>query len=199
MSIQCGLPPDLDEILNDSGTSNAGLGHDDATPAEHNVMSDLHNIIETRTGADYRVSHRPSIDGRVGADLDIVFENYATKMGSRQKPGCGRAKSESFLPDPRTGIDVHARAQYRVTQAGVGADPAIPADDNAASNHRTRSDPAARADLRPGLNYTQRADFGGRVDHGTRSDNCRGVNSGGERRNRMEQCCDASPTNMWFG
>jgi len=87
MSIQGGLSPDLDEILKDSGTSNAGLGYDDATPAEHNVMSDLHHIIETRTGADYRVSHRPSINRRVGTDLDIVFDNHATKVGSRQKPG----------------------------------------------------------------------------------------------------------------
>ena len=87
MSIQGGLPPDLDEILKDGRTRNTGLADDDATPAEHNVVSDLHKIIEARAGADHRVLHRSSIDRRIGTNLDIVFENHPTKLRSRQKPG----------------------------------------------------------------------------------------------------------------
>jgi hypothetical protein len=111
MSIHGGLPPDLDEILKDGRTRNTDLGYDDATSAEDNVVSDLHKIIETRTGADHRILRRPSIDRRIGTDLDIVLENNPTKLGSRQKSGIGGGKSESFLPNPRAGIDVHARSQ----------------------------------------------------------------------------------------
>jgi hypothetical protein len=85
MSIQGGLPPDLDEILKDGRTRNGGLGYDNATPAEDNVVSNLHKVIETRTGADHRISRRSPVNRRIGAHLDIVFQNHSTKLGSRQK------------------------------------------------------------------------------------------------------------------
>jgi hypothetical protein len=81
----------------------------------------------------------------------------------------------------------------------VCADPAVPADDHAASDHRARPDPAARADLRSGFNHTQWADFGGRIDHRTLSYNCGRVNSGRTRWHRMEQRCDSGPANVWLG
>ena len=87
MSIQCGLAADLDEILQNRRTRNAGLGNDDATSAKNNIVSDLHEIIETRTCADHRVLNRSSIDRRIGADLDVVFEDHPAELGSRQEPG----------------------------------------------------------------------------------------------------------------
>jgi len=83
MSIQGGLPPDLDEILKGGRTRNGGLGYDNATPAEDNVVSNLHKIIETRAGANHRISRRSPIDRRVGPHLDIVLQNHPTKLGSR--------------------------------------------------------------------------------------------------------------------
>jgi hypothetical protein len=136
MSIHRSLPPDLDKVFKDGRTRNADLGHDHATPAKDNVVSDLHKIIQTRARADHRVSHRSSINCCIGANFDIVFEYNATKLRGSQEPGFGRTKSKSFLPDPRTGIDIYASAQYRVAEAGVRADPTIPADDHAATDHR---------------------------------------------------------------
>jgi hypothetical protein len=46
MSIDGGLPSHLDEILQGGRTGNTGLGYDDATPAEDNIMSDLYQVIE---------------------------------------------------------------------------------------------------------------------------------------------------------
>ncbi len=111
MSSQTGLSPDLDEILKDGGTRNGGLGYDNATPAEDNVMSNLHKVIETRTGTNHRISRRSSIDRRIGAHLDIVFQNDSAKLGSSQKTFFGERKSKSFLSDPRARIYIHARAQ----------------------------------------------------------------------------------------
>src|SRR5262245_20656281 len=199
MSIYGGLSPDLHEILKDSRARNTDLGYDDATSAEDNVVSNLHEIIETRTRADHRILRRTSIDRRIGTNLDIVFENNPAKLGSRQKSGAGGGKSKSFLPNPRAGIDVHARSQYCVAQADMCADPAVAADDHAASDHRARPDPAAGADLRSRFNHTLWADFGGRIDHRTLSDNCGRVNSGRTRWDRMEQRCDSGPANVRFG
>jgi hypothetical protein len=39
------LSTDLDEIAKDCGTRNADLGDDYTTPSEHNVVTDLHQII----------------------------------------------------------------------------------------------------------------------------------------------------------
>ena len=111
MSSQTGLSPDLDEILKDGGARNSGLSYDNATPAEDNVVSNLHKVIETRTGANHRISRRSSIDRRIGAHLDIIFQNHSTKLGSGQKTFFSQRKSKSFLSDPRARIYVHARAQ----------------------------------------------------------------------------------------
>jgi hypothetical protein len=48
------------------------------------------------------------------------------------------------------------------------ANPAVPADNHAASDNRARSDPAARTDLCSGLNHRQRSDFRGRIDERSR-------------------------------
>src|SRR3954451_9750345 len=104
MSSQAGLAPDLDEILKGGRTRYGSLGYDNATQAENDVVSNLHKIIATRTGTNHRISHRPPIDRRIGAHLDIVFQNHSTKLGSGKKTVFRWRKSKSFLPDPRAGI-----------------------------------------------------------------------------------------------
>jgi hypothetical protein len=136
VSSHAGLPPDLDEVPKDGRARNTDLGHDDATAAKDDVVSNLHKIIEPRTGADHRVSRRSSIDRGIGANLDIILEDHPAELRSSQEPGLGEGKSKSFLPDPRAGIDINARSQQRVAQAGVCADPAVAADDYAASDPR---------------------------------------------------------------
>ena len=50
------LPPDANEILKHGRTRNTDLCDDDTTPAEDDIVADLHEVIETRAGADHRVS-----------------------------------------------------------------------------------------------------------------------------------------------
>ena len=50
------LPPDADEILKHGRTRNTDLCDDDTTPAEDNIVADLHEVIETGASADHRVS-----------------------------------------------------------------------------------------------------------------------------------------------
>ena len=109
MSIQCSLPSDLDKILKDGQTRDAGLADDDATPAQHNVVSDLYEIIETRTHTNHRTSHRSSVNRRIGANLDIVFANHPTKLGSRHEPGFGGANPNSSCPLGHRDRRTHAR------------------------------------------------------------------------------------------
>ena len=79
------LAPDPDVILQHCRAGNTDLGDDDATPTECDVVADLHQVIETRTGTDHRILCRSTIDRRIGTNLDIVFQNHAPKLGDRQK------------------------------------------------------------------------------------------------------------------
>jgi hypothetical protein len=102
------LTPDADEVLKHCRTRNTNLGYDDATPAEDNVVADLHQIIETGTSTDHGVSRRSSINRSIGANFDIVFKNYPPKLGNREKSSFGGGESKSFLTDPCAGIYVDA-------------------------------------------------------------------------------------------
>jgi hypothetical protein len=153
MSIEGGLASHLDEILQGGRTGNTGLSYDDATSAEDNIVSDLNQVIEARTGANHSVLRRTSIDGCIGANFDIVPENDAAELRRGLKSRFGWCKSKSFLPDSCARIDVDARSQYRVAQARVWANPAIGPDNHAASNHDTGPDPAPRTNFCSGFNH----------------------------------------------
>ena len=77
------LTTDADEILQHRRTRNTDLGDNDATPAEDHVVADLHQIIETRAGADHRVPGRSPIDRGIGADLDIVLQDDQAELRDR--------------------------------------------------------------------------------------------------------------------
>jgi len=50
------LPADTDEIFKHGRTRNTDLCDDDTTPAEDNIVADLHEVIDTGASADHRVS-----------------------------------------------------------------------------------------------------------------------------------------------
>jgi len=43
-------------------------------------MSDLDEVVDLCSGADARLSHRGTIDRRIGANLDIIFNDYRTNL-----------------------------------------------------------------------------------------------------------------------
>ncbi len=163
------LTADTDEIFKHSRARNTDLGYNDATPAEDDVVADLHQIIETRTGADHCVACRSTINRCIGAHFDIVFEDHSTELGNRQVSSFGGGESKPLLSDPRPGMDMDACSQERVAHADMRPDPAVPANNHTASDYRARSDPAARADFCPGFNDTQWPNFRGWINERTLS------------------------------
>jgi hypothetical protein len=63
------------------------LCDDDTTPAEDNIVANLHEVIETGAGADHRVSRGSSINRGIRTHFDIVFKNHSPKLGDREKSG----------------------------------------------------------------------------------------------------------------
>jgi hypothetical protein len=78
-------------------------------------VSDLHEVIEAGAGTDYGIAGRSSVNRRIGADFDVVFENNAPKLGNGQKAILGGCKPKPFLPDPGTRVHINACSEQRVT------------------------------------------------------------------------------------
>ena len=93
------------QVANLSGASDACLRNDHATPSNRNVVTDLHEIVDLRALADYRVAQRASIDCRIRADLHIVLNNDTTELWRFQMPPGVERKAEPILPQPRAGMN----------------------------------------------------------------------------------------------
>ena len=54
-------------------------------------MRDLHEVVDLRAGADPRLADRRPIDRRVGADLDVVFDDDVGVLRDLQMRAVGLA------------------------------------------------------------------------------------------------------------
>ena len=97
-------------------------------------MTDLHKVIDARTGTYDGVAGRSAIDGRVGADFHVVFNKHSAKLRDAEKACLGCGEAEALLADPRTRVDVDARAKQGMTEAGMGSDAAIAAYGHASAD-----------------------------------------------------------------
>ena len=138
-------------------------------------------------------------------DRCVLLAPTSTSSSSTTRPSCGTVtnpvgadrEAEPLLPDPRTRVDIDARAQHRVADRGVRARPGSAGPSwTPVADHRTRRRCGRTALSRHAAPITASGpDFGrhastlrGRVDHG-RSGGCRG--SVGRR--RVEQRGDLRP------
>ena len=122
-------------------------------------MADLHEVIETGPSPDHRVLRRATINCRICANFDIVLNDDTSKLRNRKKAVPGGGESKPLLSDPGTWVDVDACPQNSMAQGYMSANPAISADDYAASNNCARPYPAGRSYLCSGLDHGQRPDL----------------------------------------
>jgi hypothetical protein len=86
MARHCRLATDLDKILNDRRTGNSHLRHNHTAASKANVMTYLDQVIDPRSGTDDGVAGRSSVDRGVGADLNVVLQDHASKLWNAQEP-----------------------------------------------------------------------------------------------------------------
>src|SRR5260221_10552105 len=173
---QAALPTDHDEIVELGAARDANLRDDHATPANNDVVPDLHQIINHRAVADHRVEPGTAVDRGIGADLDIVADDDAAELRHPDMTAGIRREAEAFLSDTRPRQDAHPIADQAVAEADIGADPRRLADDDALANHAIGVDPAVAADRRLGADadmvceLATRAETGAGIDDGARRD-----------------------------
>ncbi len=84
---------------------------DEAVSADAHVVGDLHEIVDLGVFADDRVGHGAAVDGRVGADLDIVLDDDAADLRNALRAGRAGGEAETVLADPGAGMDDHPVAE----------------------------------------------------------------------------------------
>lgn len=75
-----GLTAEHDMLACLGGTCDACLGGDDVMLPDLDVVGDLDEIVDFRAFADDGLFEARTIDGGVGADLDVVFEDYIAEL-----------------------------------------------------------------------------------------------------------------------
>ena len=81
-------------ILNSNATGEAGLRGNDDIFADLAIVADVDQVIDFRAAANARFVQRAAIDGRIGSDLDIIFNAAGGPPAeiSRSGRSCGRGR-----------------------------------------------------------------------------------------------------------
>src|SRR5581483_4629039 len=143
------LSPDDDVIFRDRAAGKTGLRrHHHVLPDPH-VMSHMHQVVELRAPPDHGGIKRSAVDGRIGADLDVIADlecpylreffiasalriTYKSKsIASQHRPRV----HHNPLAQPRSGINRHVRKQF-----------AIPADDDTCADTTSCANSRSLAD-----------------------------------------------------
>src|SRR5690606_36552404 len=140
------LPAKHDVILKHRAASYAALRDENTAPADFDVMGDHHQIVDPRAVTNHRIGPCAAVDAAIGANLDIMADQHAAKLGHFHMAGRVDGKTYSVMTDAHAGIDAHAIADHGVGNTGIGPDPPPIADRHIASDHGIRSNPCARAD-----------------------------------------------------
>src|SRR5689334_6768785 len=136
-------------------------------PSNHNVVPDLHEIINFRALSDHRVAQGAAVDSGIRADFDPILDNDSADLRHFQMARLAHGEAEASLPDGCAGMDSDMVTDQGVGNRGIRADIAVPADmhavtdDAAGCNCRPLPDACLGPDHRPRLNNRARLKSGG--------------------------------------
>jgi hypothetical protein len=126
--------PDMasqDDVVADARAArDPNSGHNQAAFANPHVVTHLHQVIELGSTPDDRVVDAPSIDARMGPDLNLVLEDAVADVGN----------ADVFLPIPQV-------TEALSTQYGPGLEHHTVSDPGAGIAYHTRTDSDVIPDL----------------------------------------------------
>ena len=86
----------------------ADLGHDQTVFSNLNIVSDVNQIIDFRSGSDARFAGGRAIHGDIGADLDVVFHDHSADLRNLVVDAALRGKAVAVGAQHRAGLNNHA-------------------------------------------------------------------------------------------
>src|SRR5215469_4224326 len=93
------------EITDHGASGNADLGDQHHVAAHLHIVTDLDQIIDLCTFANHRVAQGTAVDGRGGADLDVILDDHTAELGNLHMARLRGGKPESRLTDGGPGQD----------------------------------------------------------------------------------------------
>jgi hypothetical protein len=151
--------------------SETHLPHDEAMPANDDVMRHVDQIINLRALADDGGPERATVNGRIGADLDVVVDDDIADLQHFAVAAFVENITIAVGADDSAGVDADAMTDLALRinddigkEANIVAELAITADMVASHEHgadaqpHTLADDAIRPDVRRGINLRRRGD-----------------------------------------
>ena len=87
------------------------LRHQQAESPDANVVTDVHEIVDLRAGANDGVIDAAAVDRRVCPDLDVILDDAAADVGDLLVHAAAKDVAEPVGPDTHTGMQLNALAQ----------------------------------------------------------------------------------------
>src|SRR5262249_10354540 len=123
------------------------MAGNDTVPPNHDVVPDLHEIINFRARTDHGVPESPAVNAAIGADLHVVLDDHTADLRHLEMALGPHGKADPVLPDPRAGRQDPRAAEGRGRGAGPRPHVAATADPHPIADDRARRDGGAATDL----------------------------------------------------
>src|SRR5581483_11966975 len=173
------LPAQHDILFNGNTSGKAGLSGNHDIFSDITVVSDVHQVVDLRSSSDASCIQRSTVDSRVRANLDVVFDfeasnlrkllstsslfiDYIAEAIAAQHCPC---MDNHPIPNSHVSVDGHigidvavASESYICSDYGTGADAGILAhfhvfaDDTTLQNRDIAAKPCRRMHERTGMN-----------------------------------------------
>ena len=121
------------------------------------VVPDLDQIINFRAFADDRVLKGAPVDGRIGADFDVVLDDHPADLRHLQVPAGAHGEAEAVLADAHARMDDDPVADEGMGDGRQRPDVAVAADGDTVADHGAGGDARAAADAGLGADDGARA------------------------------------------
>src|ERR1035437_1997449 len=159
--IDAGARAQHDKVFQRRTAGNARLRHQNAVPADADIVAYLDHVVDLAALADHRVANGAAVDGGAGSDLDIVLDDDAPDLRNLEVALRPHYEAEAVLTDLAARMNDDAVADQRGGDRGPGADRAIAPGPHLSPDYGSGADDGAGADL--GVRPDPRAGLDGDV------------------------------------
>ena len=137
------------EISKRRTSGDSGLRHNDAMPANADIVADLDQIVDLGALADHGIADGATVDRGAGADLDVVLDDDAPELRHLEVAAQTQHEAEAVLTDLAARMNDDPVADQGVCDNGSRPDRTIATDAHFGADDRRCPDNGAGADFDP--------------------------------------------------
>jgi len=157
---------------------------------DHDVVRNLHQVVDFDPGLDHRIVERAAIDAGVGADFNIVADAHAPQLWHFLPALIDPGQTKTIATDHDSGVQQGTFTDVRPRQhRNPRHQPAIGADTDPGADHATRSDMHAWPNIGTRLDTAEGVDADTLVDPSRSVDRRTGMDTGFGRAARVHELC----------